>query len=215
MDLERTVLELMSQGGWVMWALLVFSVVALGAAFERAYALRKARTDMGAYLSEMKRALLRQRSVEEGVKVSLATEGPVARVALAGLRRFSRSTAQVEKAIERRALGEIRRLHRGLGILLTTATTAPLLGFLGTVTGMMDSFESLYEVSLSNPGLVALGIKEALTTTAAGLVVAVPAQLAHNALASRVERITGDIEEVANFLLEAREDLAQGPPVEA
>ncbi len=73
---------------------------------------------------------------------------------------------------------------------------------------MMASFQALADFSISNPGLVALGIKEALTTTAAGLVVAVPAQLLYSSLAGRAERITDDIEAVASFLLEAREELA-------
>ena len=73
---------------------------------------------------------------------------------------------------------------------------------------MMSSFQAIAEFSISNPGLVALGIKEALTTTAAGLVVAVPAQLLYSSLSSRAERITDDIEAVASFLIEAREELA-------
>ncbi len=207
-DLQNTLLRLMYEGGWVMWALLIFSIVALATAVERGFALRKARTDLDVYLSKLKHALLRRRKIAEALKATEETSGSVARVAETGLRRFSRSSAQLEKSLERRAQGEIRRLHRGLKILATTATTAPLLGFLGTVTGMMSSFEALAIHSVSNPGLVALGIKEALTTTAAGLVVAVPAQLAYSSLASRADRITEDIEAVASFLLEAREELA-------
>ncbi len=203
-----SVLELMHQGGSVMWALLAFSVVALAAAVERGFALRKARAEPEEYLSRLRHLLLERRSVTEALEYSETMPGTIARVAEAGLRRFSRSTTQLEKALERRAQGEVRRLYRGLGILATTATTAPLLGFLGTVTGMMASFHVLADAGITNPGLVALGIKEALTTTAAGLVVAVPVQITHNALMSRVERITGDVEAVANFLLEVREELA-------
>ena len=208
MDLTTSVLDLMDEGGWVMWALLVFSIVALGTAIERSFALRKARTDMGAYLSQLRRALVEKHSVTEALEISRATPGPAARVAEVGLSRFARSPAQLEKSLERRAQGEVRRLNRGLGILATTAVVAPLMGFLGTVTGMMDSFDSLANFGTSNPGLVAEGIKEALTTSAAGLVVAVPTQLAYNALAGRVESITGDIEDLAGFLLEMREELA-------
>ncbi len=207
--IQNTVLELMYQGGWVMWALLVFSIVALATAVERSFALRKARTDLEAYLSKLRHALLKRRSLAAALEVTEATPGSVARVAETGLRRFSRPAAQLEKSLERRAQGEVRHVHRGLRILATTATTAPLLGFLGTVTGMMASFQALADFSISNPGMVALGIKEALTTTAAGLMVAVPAQLAYSSLASRAERISDDIEAVASFLLEAREELGQ------
>ncbi len=209
MDIETTVLRLMHQGGWVMWGLLAFSIVALGAALERGLALRKAGTDLEAFLARLSK-LLAKRSVAEALALSRATPGVAARVAETGLRRFSRSPAQLEKSLERRAQGEVRRLHRGLGILATTATTAPLLGFLGTVTGMMASFQALADLGITNPGMVAMGIKEALTTTAAGLVVAVPAQLAYNALAGRAQRITDDVEAVASFLLEAQQEVAGG-----
>ena len=184
MDIRNTLLTLMYQGGWVMWALLIFSIVALAVAVERSIALKKAGTDLDAYLSKLQSTLLKQRSIGDALEATEATPGVVARVAETGLRRFSRSPAQLEKALERRAQSEVRRLDRRLKILATTATTAPLLGFLGTVTGMMGSFEILADFGTSNPGLVANGIKEALTTTAAGLVVAVPAQLAYSSLSS-------------------------------
>ncbi len=208
MEIQNTLLELVYQGGWVMLALLVFSIVALATAVERSFALRKANTDLEAYLSRLRHTLLKRRSVTEALEATEATPGSVARVAETGLRRFSHPAAQLEKSLERRTQGEVRRVHRGLKILATPATTAPLLGFLGTVTGMMASFQALADFSISNPGMVALGIKEALTTTAAGLMVAVPAQLAYSSLASRADRITDDIEAVASFLLEAREELA-------
>lgn len=212
-EVQNTVLELMNQGGWVMWALLLFSIVALATAIERGFALRRARTDLDVYLSKLRRTLLKRQSIAEALTATEATPGAVARVAETGLRRFSRPVAQLEKSLERRAQGEAKRLNHRLRILATTATTAPLLGFLGTVTGMMSSFQALADFSITNPGMVALGIKEALTTTAAGLVVAVPAQLAYSSLAGKAERITDDIEAIASFLLEAREELGVLPDV--
>jgi len=208
MDWKHTVMDLMHQGGWVMWALLALSIFSLGTAIERALALRRAGAEPARLLAKLHDALLRRRSVDHGLKLCAAATGPVARVAEAGLKRFSRSSAQLEKSLERHAASEIRRLNRGLGILATVANVAPLLGFLGTVTGMMASFDALWRGGLGDPGLVALGIKEALTTTAAGLVVAVPTQIVYNTLSARVAKITADIEAMANFLLEAREELA-------
>jgi biopolymer transport protein ExbB len=190
-----------------MWALLAFSVLSLAAAIERAVALRRANVDPTPLLTQLNDALLRRRSVADALKVCAAARGPAARVAEAGLHRFSRSSSQLEKSLERRAVTEIRRLNRGLGILATVANVAPLLGFLGTVTGMMESFDALWRDGLNNPGLVALGIKEALTTTAAGLIVAVPTQIVYNTLSARVTKITADIEAMANFLLEVREEM--------
>jgi len=94
------------------------------------------------------------------------------------------------------------RLERGLTVLATTANVAPLLGFLGTVTGMIRSFDALAQAGLSNPGLVASGIKEALTTTAGGLAVAIPVQIAYNYFMSRIGRFVREIETAANMLLE-------------
>lgn len=113
--------------------------------------------------------------------------------------------------MERQAQAELRRLQRGLGVLVSTSVTAPLLGFLGTVTGMITAFGALADYGTTNPALVAAGIEEALITTAAGLAVAVPVHLIHGLLASRVSRITSDIEDLAHLLLELRERTADSP----
>ena len=208
-DLGTSVMTLMREGGWVMWILLVFSIVSLALAIERSIVLRRARMELSPFLTRLRTAVLDQRSIAEGLSVCGSAESPVARVAETGLRRFRRPAKQLEKPLERRAVAEIRRMNRGLGVLATIANVAPLLGFLGTVTGMMASFEALSRFGISNPAMVAMGIKEALTTTAAGLVVAVPTQMAYNALASQVETISGDIEAVANFLLELRDEAVE------
>lgn len=207
--IDNSMMGLMNQGGPVMWALLAFSILAVATAIERSLTLRRAGTDLTPFHDRLRTALLKHRSVAEALEVCAATDGAVARVAEAGLRRFDRSTNQLEKSLERHAVTEIRRLGRRLGILATTANVAPLLGFLGTVTGMMASFFALARYGMSDPGLVALGIAEALTTTAAGLVVAVPTQIVFNSLSARVDRIGVDIESIGNFLLEAHEELAQ------
>lgn len=200
-------MTLMNDGGWVMWGLLLFSLAAVATAFERSFALRRARLDFDRFSAELRDALLKKKSVAEALRVSDSAPGPVARMTAAGLHRFDRSVTRLEQALERHAMKEQRKLYRGMGILATVATTAPLLGFLGTVTGMMASFDVLAGHGISNPGLVALGIKEALTTTAAGLVVAVPTQIVYNALLGRITRIQGDMEAVGNFLLDVREEI--------
>jgi len=87
-------------------------------------------------------------------------------------------------------------------VLATVANVAPLLGFLGTVTGMIKSFDALQEAGLSDPGLVAGGISEALITTAGGLAVAIPVQIAYNYFMSRINKFVRDIETAANMLVE-------------
>lgn len=206
MNDSTKILDLMHQGGWVMWALLLYSVVTIAIGLERTIVLRRARLDPGPLLSRLREALLGRHSLEEALKICSSREGAIHQLATLGVRRFQLPAERLEKSLEHQGSREIRRLRRGLGVLSTVAGTAPLLGFLGTVMGMMASFDVIGNMGTSDPGAVALGIKEALVTTAAGLIVAVPAQLIHNTLAGRVERIGADLEEVGNYLLEARED---------
>ena len=142
------------------------------------------------------------RSIREAVKVCEEYRGPVASILKAGLMKYGQPKEDVEKTIENAALFEMGRLERGLAVLATTANVAPLLGFFGTVTGMMAGFDALAAQGLSNPGAVATGIKEALTTTAGGLAVAIPTQLAYNYFMSRINKFVRDIETSANMLLE-------------
>lgn len=202
---DLTIYELFADGGWVMWGLLVLSVVGLAAAVERFVVLGRARRGAEVILSRLQRALFSDRSLDEARKACRRAEGPIARLALAGLSRFEGPSQQLEATLERHASTELRSLSRRLKVLATVAATAPLLGFLGTVTGMIAAFEALIEFSVTAPSMVAAGISEALITTAAGLIVAVPAQLLYSALSGRLDKITGHLEDVAHLLLEARE----------
>jgi len=201
-NIGGTFMELMRQGGLVMWALLIFSIVSLAVIFERWWVLHQARINVNEFLAKIRKALIVNRSIRDAVKICEQYQGPVASVMKAGLLKYGQPKEDVEKTIENAALFELGRLERRLAILATTANVAPLLGFYGTVTGMMKSFEALAEAGLSNPGLVAIGIKEALTTTAAGLFVAIPVQIAYNFFMTKVNKFVRDIETSANMLLE-------------
>ena len=192
----------MNEGGPVMWPLLVFSVIALAVVGERLYALWRARINVHEFLPKVRKALVVNRSVRDAVKVCEEYRGPVASIIKAGLMKYGQPKEDIEKTIENAALFEMGRLERGLAVLATTANVAPLLGFFGTVTGMMAGFDALAAQGLSNPGAVATGIKEALTTTAGGLAVAIPTQLAYNYFMSRINKFVRDIETAANMLLE-------------
>jgi len=190
------------QGGPVMWPLLFFSVLALVFIIERFLVLRKARVNVNEFLSKVRKALLVNRNVKEAIKVCEQFQGPVASVLKAGLLRYGHPREDIEKTIENAALYELDRLERGLGVLATTANVAPMLGFLGTVTGMIKSFATLAAEGLTNPGKVAAGISEALITTATGLIIAIPAQLAYNWYTTKINRFVRDIETATNMLLE-------------
>lgn len=192
----------MNEGGPVMWPLLAFSVIALAVVGERLYALWRARINVHEFLPKVRKALVVNRSIRDAVKVCEEYRGPVASILKAGLMKYGQPKEDIEKTIENAALFEMGRLERGLAVLATTANVAPLLGFFGTVTGMMAGFDALAAQGLSNPGAVATGIKEALTTTAGGLAVAIPTQLAYNYFMSRINKFVRDIETAANMLLE-------------
>jgi len=192
----------MQDGGPVMWPLLLFSVVALAFIVERFIALRRARINVNEFLAKIRKALIVNHSVRDAVKICEQYGGPVASIMKAGLLKYGQPADEVEKTIENAAIYEMGRLERGLVVLATTANVAPLLGFLGTVTGMIKSFKALAAAGLSNPGLVAAGISEALITTAAGLIIAIPVQLCYNYFMNRINRFVRDIETATNMLLE-------------
>ncbi len=192
----------MAQGGPVMWPLLGFSIVAVAVFVERFISLRRARINVNEFLAKVRKALMVNRSIREAIKVCEEYRGPVASIMKAGLLKHGQPKDDVEKTIENAALYEMSRLERFLVVLATIANVAPLLGFFGTVTGMINAFDALAEAGLSNPGLVATGIKEALFTTAFGLFVAIPTQLMYNFFMSRINRFVRDIETSTNMLLE-------------
>ncbi len=195
-------LELWNKGGWVMWPLGMLSVASAVFIIERFIVLHKAQINVNEFLAKLRKALIVNRSIRDGVKICEQYQGPVASIMKAGLLKHGQPREDIEKTIENAALYEMGRLERGLVVIATVANVAPLLGFFGTVWGMIKSFDALAEAGLSNPGLVAAGISEALITTAGGLAVAIPAQLFYNYFMSRINKFVRDIETSANMLLE-------------
>lgn len=195
-------LELWQKGGWVMWPLGALSLASAVFIIERFIVLSKAKIDVNEFLAKLRKALIVNRSIRDAVKVCEKYQGPVASIMKAGLLKHGQPREDIEKTIENAALYEMGRLERGLVVIATVANVAPLLGFFGTVWGMIKSFDALAEAGLSNPGLVAAGISEALITTAGGLAVAIPAQLFYNYFMSRINKFVRDIETSANMLLE-------------
>jgi biopolymer transport protein ExbB len=196
--------EYFRQGGMWMYPLLFFSIIALACIIERTIVFAKAKVNVNEFLTKIRKSLLVNGDVKEAIKVCEHYRGPVASVTKAGLLRYGTGHTQedIEKTIENAALYELDRLEKRLGVLATTANVAPMLGFLGTVTGMIKSFATLAEQGLTNPAAVAVGISEALITTATGLIIAIPAQLAYNWFTTKVTRFVRDIETASNMLME-------------
>ena len=200
--IQGTLYGWLVQGGIVMGVLFVFSIIALAVIIERFIALYRANINVNEFLAKVRKALMVNRSIRQAIKVCEEYRGPVASIMKAGLLKYGQPKEDVEKTIENAAVYEMSRLEKFLVVLATIANVAPLLGFFGTVTGMIKSFDALAEAGLSNPGLVASGIKEALFTTAGGLGVAIPVQLMYNFFMSRINRFVRDIETSTNMLLE-------------
>ena len=202
--------EYMEKGGPVMWPILILSIIGFAVMIERAWVLRKARINVNEFLAKIRKALMVNRSLRDAVKICEQYQGPVASVMKAGLLKHGQPKDDVEKTIENAAMYETTRLERGLAVIATAANIEPMLGFLGTVTGMINSFDALAKSGLSNPGLVAAGISEALITTASGLIIAIPMQLAYNYFTTRINKFVRDVETSTNMLLETFGEMERG-----
>ncbi len=200
----------MNDGGPVMWPLLFCSILGVAVAIERWLVLRNAQINVNEFLAKLRKSLLVNKSVRDGIKVCEQYKGPLASIMKAGLLKYGQPKEDVQKTIETAAIHEMSRLEKRLMILASLVTVSPLLGFLGTVTGMISSFEALASQGLSNPGAVAAGISEALITTAAGLMVALPLQLAYNYFTSRINKTVREIETSTNMLLETFGEMERG-----
>lgn len=195
-------MEFYDKGGPVMHALLACSLVGLVFIFERFWALYSAKINTQEFLDRVRTALLKRKNVKEAITTCEEYQGPIANIMKAGLLKYGRPQDEIERTIEAASAHELARLERGLAVLATISNIAPLLGFLGTVSGMINSFDALARAGLSNPGLVAQGISEALITTATGLAVAIPILAAYNYFTSRVSKFVLEMETSANVLLE-------------
>ncbi len=140
------------KGGPMMYPLLFFSLLALIFIIERFIVFTKAKINVNEFLTKIRKALLVNRNVKEAIKVCEQYQGPVASVMKAGLLRYGHTREDIEKTIENAALYELDRLEKRMGVLATTANVAPMLGFLGTVTGMIKSFDTLASPGSHQPG---------------------------------------------------------------
>ena len=193
--------QLFIAGGNFMWGLLAAAILALAVILERAFTLAKARTNTRRLIGSVI-TTLRSDGVNEAAQVCERTRGPIAAILHSGLLRAERGPEAVEKAIETSGTIEMAFLERGLVGLSAVANTAPLLGFLGTVSGMISAFEAIANADNVNAKLVASGISEALITTASGLIIAIPASLGHSFFLSIIDRFIIEMEETSAELVE-------------
>ncbi len=186
-------MDLLISGGVVLVAIFVLSVYAVYLFFLRLFKLSRERLDTEELMVRVN-AAVRERDLDLALEACEQHGGPVARVLQSALLRLPYGRQAVEAAFAEASLLEEQSLTRGLRPLATIAQVAPLLGLLGTVTGMIIAFGEISTAGTGDPGLLAGGIGQALVTTAAGLIVAIPVLIGQNYLASRVDAILTEID---------------------
>ena len=202
-------LRLFADGGWMMYPILLSSLVGLGVIFAKGWTLWRAHAGTARVLREVEEATAAGR-IDEALAIAAATPGPAAAILFAGLRRIRSgklAEGELEKAIATAGAIELNFLERGLVVLATVANVAPLMGFLGTVAGMIIAFGAIEVAGDVEPRLVAGGIKVALITTAAGLLVAIPVNIAYNFFVTRIDQLIVEMEQGAQKVVNLAWDL--------
>lgn len=186
--------EIMRQGGLIMWPIFACSIVGLAITIERFFVLRRATIDTREFMDTM-RQVLRQNRIQEAIEICDETDAPVARIMKAGILKHNRGKEEIREAIQDAGHLEIPRLERHLSALATCGNISPLLGLLGTVSGMIGAFATIQNLrGQVNPSDLAKDIGEALTTTAAGLTVAIPMYVVYNYFVTRVDNMVVEME---------------------
>ena len=181
------------RGGIVMIPLLLCSIVALVVSIERWLYLRNARVDTEGLMGKI-RAALGSGSVEQARGICEATAGPVARVLGASLAHFGMPKDDLREVAREEALAQLPVLDGRLPLLATMVTVAPLLGLLGTISGLIKVFHVIAGGGIGDATALSAGIAEALITTFAGLTIAIPFLIVYNSLSGRVEALTHEME---------------------
>ncbi|RPH98043.1 MAG: MotA/TolQ/ExbB proton channel family protein [Calditrichaeota bacterium] len=201
-----TLLQLTVKGGFMMIPLAICSFIAVAILFERLLALRKIQINTRTFVLQVKNMLLRDR-LAEAVDLAKSTPGPIAKITAAGLAKHDRSREEIKEAIEAAAQTEVYLLEKNLGILGTVAAISPLIGFLGTVTGMIKAFMQVQSLGGNvDAGVLAGGIWEALITTAAGLIVGIPALLFYNYIQGKIEHHVFEMQVSSTELLDTLQE---------
>ena len=193
-------LELMRDGGPIMWVILFCSVVALFIFLKKVFQFHREEINVGELLRGLFNVLRRDGFVE-ALTLCDHTPGPAARLLAAAIRAYERGDDDIRKAVDDAALEEIPKLERHINLLSTLGFVLPLIGFLGTVLGMMKVFQVAQTNEAFSARDIAGAVNMALISTAAALAVAIPCYLAYNYLIARVNLITLDMEKASLEML--------------
>jgi biopolymer transport protein ExbB len=199
-------LDIFLKGGFIMWPILLCSIIGLAVTVDRFIMLRKAKINVPAFMVRI-RGFIKKKDISGAISYCMQEKSPVANIVRKGLKKYKYGHDRVKDAIENAGSQEVSKLEKGLALLASVAGIAPLLGFLGTVTGMIQAFMTIQDLAgAANPSDLAGGIWEALITTAFGLIVGIPAFAIYNYFLSAVKKLVGEMETVANDVIDVIQD---------
>lgn len=186
--------KMMLKGGWIMIPLAIMSILAIYLFIERFLTIRKASKEESNFMNNI-RDFVHNGRLDSALALCKNTESPLARMIEKGLLRIGKPLSDINTAIETVGRIEVSRLEKGIAMIATIAGAAPMIGFLGTVTGMVRAF---YDMSKAGNNidiqLLSSGIYEAMVTTIAGLIVGITAYICYNILVARIENVVFQLE---------------------
>jgi len=194
------------KGGLVMWPILACSIIGLAIVIEKFMVIKKAKINVLAFSIKI-RGLLKRKDLDGAINYCMEEKSPISNIIRRGLKKHKFGRKRVIESIESAGKQEISKLEKGLATLATVAGAAPMLGFLGTVTGMIAAFMKIQELQGSaSPADLATGIWEALLTTAFGLFVGIPALALYNYFVNLISKIVLDLERAATDILDVLDE---------
>ncbi len=185
---QLNLLQLIVKGGWVMIPILILSIMGFYIFFERYFTLRKANKDESSLMAQV-RELIKQGNLSSAISLCKQSNTPIGRMLQKGLLRIGKPIKEIEGSIENVGKLEVAKLEKNISILGIIAGIAPMLGFVGTISGVIKIF---YNISLSDNisiGIIAGGLYEKMITSAAGLIVGILAYIGHHVLNLMVDKI--------------------------
>lgn len=206
-ETQTTMLDTLMRGGWVMIPILLLSVLAIYLFIERLIVLRKSKANSEAVTDKI-RAYVHSGDVNGAIRFCDNENKPITHILRTGLERLGRPIGEIQDAVQAQGRYEAFELEKRTDHLATIAGVAPMLGFLGTVTGMINAFQQIENLhGAVNPSVLAGGIWEALITTVAGLIVGIVAYFFYNWLLNRINRMVNEMQRSASDFI----DLLQQP----
>jgi biopolymer transport protein ExbB len=204
-----SLLELATKGGPIMIPIALSSILAVYIIIERYVAIKKSSKADPNFMNNI-RDFVHSGNMDAAKALCKNTDNPIARMIEKGINRIGKPLSDIEKAIENTGNIEVVKLEKGLSLLATVAGAAPMLGFLGTVTGMIKAFYNMSKAGNTvELGVLSSGMYEAMTTTVAGLIVGIIALVSYNLLAAMVEKVVFNLESSSIEFMDLLEEPAK------